>query len=576
MSIDGQIQTQPVEVNPLVAPTVDGIIVHRKIKILEVNATLAAMFGYEPGDLTDAERTILDLIYPEARSMVLKHTLIKYERPYEAVGLRKDGSTFPIKIIDQPLANQESAIRAMVIQPSNGEKNSEDMLAVLQASRQALTDKLLKTTSQLRYANERLQLELDERAQMEAELRVRVRQQRAVAELSQRALASTDLALLMKDAVTIATQVLEAELASIFELNPTRDGLRLTVGVGWSAGLVDQTELELTADYPAGFAILTKQPVIIENLPVDSRFSEAGLLHRHQVVSGLCLVILGRSEPLGILELHTTRRRRFSEDDLHFLQAIANILSMTIERTRNETQLKAAAMEQAALLREIHDRVKNNLQVILSLLSLQADYRTDQHSQQILQAVQNRVQAMALIHEMLYGFQSLAQVEFGRYVEALLGHLFWSYGAYARGVSFRVQGDELFLTMGTAVPCGLIINELVTNALQHAFPDGHGGQVQIEFCKNSDGRFKLTVADNGLGLPAGLDFREADTLGLQLVKTLVDQLEGIIELQPAAGTAFKITFYPEQGNYSNLASKVGAQPQPGDLVAAKVKPGGAT
>lgn len=529
--------------NVFTMPTTDGIVIHRKIKILEVNATLAAMFGYETGELVDDERTILDLIVPEARSLVLKHTLIKYERSYEAAGLRKNGSTFPIKIVDQPLGNQDSAIRAMVIQPANGQKSVEDILAAVQESRQALADQLLKTTSQLRYANERLQLELDERAQMEADLRARVRQQRAVAELGQRALASADLALLMEDAVTIAAQVLEAELAGIFELSPAKDRLCLTAGVGWFSSVVGQTELELVADYPAGFAILAKQAVTVENLPFDSRFSEAGLLHRQQVVSGLSLVIQGRAEPLGVLEVHTTRRRRFNEDDRHFLQAIANILSMAIERTQHEIQLRAATLEQAAMLREIHDRVKNNLQVILSLLNLQtADCRTDPNAQRVLQAVQNRVRAMALIHDKLYGSASLNRIDFRDYIRALADHLFHSYGAYGRDLRFNVKADELFLPMEAAVPCGLIINELVTNALQHAFSPGRGGQVQIEFYKNGDGRFKLIVADDGSGFPAGLDFRGTGTLGLQLVTMLVDQLTGAIELQPAAGTAFKITF----------------------------------
>ena len=537
-----EVVVEPGAANLFTLPALDGIIIHRKIKILEVNATLAAMFGYDPGELIDDERSILDLILPEARSVVLKHTLIKYERSYDAVGLRKDGSTFPIKIVDQPLTNQDSAIRAMVVKAIGGQKNSDDILAALQESRQSLADQLRKTTSQLRYANERLQLELDERTQMEAELRVRVRQQRAVAELGQRALASTNLALLMEDAVTIAAQVLEAELAGIFEMTPAKDSLRLTVGVGWSAGLVGQVELKLEADFPAGFAILAKQPVVIENLPLDSRFSEAGLLHRHQVVSGLCLVIHGRPEPLGILEVYTTRRRRFSEDDLHFLQAIANILSMALERAKTETHLRLATLEQEAMLREIHDRVKNNLQIILSLINLQSVYQTEPYPRQILQKVQDRVRAMALIHERLYGSGSLARVEIGAYIKALVEHLFRAYQAYSRNIHFAVLADELFLTIETAVPCGLIINELVANALQHAFPDGRSGEVRLEIKQNHHRQLELLVADNGIGFNPGPELSQTASLGLQLVNTLVNQLNASIEFYSNQGTHCKITF----------------------------------
>ena len=211
--------------------TDDGIIVHRKIKILNVNQTLAAMFGYEYSELKGGDLTILDLIEPEFRSLVLRNTLIKYGQPYDAVGLRKDGSTFSIKILDQSLEDQDTSIRTMTITTS--QKHPQEISPGVQETRQNLKEELNRTTTQLRYTNERLQLELDERAQIEADLRVRARQQAAVAELGQRALVGTDLSVLMDEAVSLVAQTLQVEYVKIQELLSDSNVLLLRAGIGW-------------------------------------------------------------------------------------------------------------------------------------------------------------------------------------------------------------------------------------------------------------------------------------------------------------------------------------------------------
>jgi PAS domain S-box-containing protein len=207
-----------------------------------------------------------------------------------------------------------------------------------------------------------------------------------------------------------------------------------------------------------------------------------------------------------------------------------------------EAQIKASLQEKEILLQEIHHRVKNNLQIIASLLNLQSGYTEDPQTQEAFRESQNRIRSMALIHEKLYRSENLARIDLGDYVHELAAFLFRSQGARHRGIIPNIQAERIFLDIDTAVPCGLILNELVSNTLKHAFPNGRPGKVWIEFRADEPDQLILMVADNGVGLPPGLDFRQTDSLGLQLVNTLVDQLGGIITLQSHHGARFKITF----------------------------------
>lgn len=159
---------------------------------------------------------------------------------------------------------------------------------------------------------------------------------------------------------------------------------------------------------------------------------------------------------------------------------------------------------------------------------------------------QNRVRSMALIHEKLYQSESLAGVDLSGYVRDLIRSLFTTYRFEPGAVALNTNIGDVFLDIDTSVPLALIINELVSNSLEHAFPDGGKGHIRVDLYEDDDGRFKLTVADNGIGLPEDFDFQNAESLGLQLVKALVEQLDGTIELDKAGGTRFDITFSPKR------------------------------
>jgi PAS domain S-box-containing protein len=212
------------------------------------------------------------------------------------------------------------------------------------------------------------------------------------------------------------------------------------------------------------------------------------------------------------------------------------------ERKKAEELIKTSLREKEVLLKEIHHRVKNNLQIISSLLSLQAGYIEDQQALKIFRESEERVRSMALIHEKLYQSDNLAQIDFAEYIRELAGHLFRSYNAAARGIQLDIQSDDIWLNINTAVPCGLILNELIANSLKHAFPKDRRGEIHIRLCTDHDDQLTLRVGDEGIGFPEELDFRHTTSLGLQLVNMLVNQLDGSIELHRSQGTTFELTF----------------------------------
>jgi PAS domain S-box-containing protein len=223
------------------------------------------------------------------------------------------------------------------------------------------------------------------------------------------------------------------------------------------------------------------------------------------------------------------------------LQAVVRDIT---ERKRNEEKIKASLEEKEVLLKEIHHRVKNNLQVISSLLRLQSRYITDPHILEMLQESQNRVQSMALVHEQLYQSADLSRIDFADYIHSLTSHLCQAYEGNAKRAKLLINVTPVLLNIDTAVPCGLIINELVSNSLKYAFPGNNIGNIQIDFQNSLDNpqELCLTVQDNGIGFPTGIDFRSSGTLGLRLVCSLVRQLGGNIELEKDLGTIFIIKF----------------------------------
>lgn len=232
----------------------------------------------------------------------------------------------------------------------------------------------------------------------------------------------------------------------------------------------------------------------------------------------------------------------YSDKDIKVVERIAEFFAMAIQRKRYEEQISTSLDEKVLLLREIHHRVKNNLQIISSILNLQSLAVKDQYLTDVFKQNQNRVKSMAMIHEKLYNAPDLAKIDFSDYLRSLTTDITYTYLVKTENIDIKLDlEDNIRLNIETAIPCGLIFGELISNSIKHAFKEGVKGKIKVGFEKIGEDLI-LTVSDNGSGLPDEIDFHKTESLGLQLVNSLVEQLEGSITLDKSHGTKFTIKF----------------------------------
>jgi PAS domain S-box-containing protein len=223
------------------------------------------------------------------------------------------------------------------------------------------------------------------------------------------------------------------------------------------------------------------------------------------------------------------------------VQEVSGIAHNITEIKKTQLQLMLSLKEKEVLLSEIHHRVKNNLQVIISILNLQSFSIRNKKAKEYFKDCQERVRAMAYIHETLYRNKDFSNIKFDEYVKSITNTLLSSYGSKDKKIDTIIDVENVNLNLNYSIPCGLILNELVSNSLKYAFNSRQKGCVKV-FLKRNNNKIDFKISDDGIGLPAEIDFKATETLGLQLVVTLVEQLNGKIELSKNSGTEFLITF----------------------------------
>ncbi|AYV56803.1 response regulator [Leptospira kmetyi] len=238
-------------------------------------------------------------------------------------------------------------------------------------------------------------------------------------------------------------------------------------------------------------------------------------------------------------ESHDKLEQRVEERTSELNQANQNLINEISDRERAEEALKNSLREKEVLLREIHHRVKNNLQIVSSILNLQSNYITDSKSFDLFEDAQSRIKSIALIHELLYQNKDLAQMDFKEYLYNLTTNLLRTYRVNSE-INFVIEADPIFLSLDSAIHCGLIVTELVTNSLKYGFKGREKGNIYISI-RNLEEGFVLTVEDDGIGFPEDVDFSRTDSLGLQLVNILSEQIGATLTLEKSEGTKFKLT-----------------------------------
>jgi len=252
--------------------------------------------------------------------------------------------------------------------------------------------------------------------------------------------------------------------------------------------------------------------------------------------------LLGYGKVTRDLTDHIAERRRGEEERNRLLGQLRTLNFELEARVETRTaELQAALKEREVLLQEVHHRVKNNLQVISSLISFQVRSLGADGSREALEECQARVQAIALIHEQLYRSKDYARVPFAEYARSLAGNVFRATEGSPERIRLEFAMEDVALRVDHAIPCGLILNELVTNALRHAFPDGRSGTIRVELGYLAEDAFRLAVRDDGVGLPPGLDVGTVPSLGLQLVSMLAEQVNAGVEVDRDHGTQIRLT-----------------------------------
>ena len=285
-----------------------------------------------------------------------------------------------------------------------------------------------------------------------------------------------------------------------------------------------------------GYSLNIKEGFFTNNAPSHPAYINS---HGLEVEKFLSVPVILKDELVGQISISNSSRD-YTEKDLEAILRLTHFYSMALQKVRDEKELKNSLAEKEVLLREIHHRVKNNMQIISSLLNLQIQFEDLDETVGVLKESQGRVKSMAIIHEKLYQSSSLTNINFKEYIEKLILDIFYSYGIVTSSIESILEIKDINLNIDTAIPLGLIINELVTNSVKYAFPE-LSGRIFVELKSNQD-QLELTIADNGIGIPEGVDLENSKTLGLQLVNSLVTQLEGELKLDLNNGTEFKIIF----------------------------------
>ena len=347
------------------------------------------------------------------------------------------------------------------------------------------------------------------------------------------------------------SNILDVERVSIWFFNDDKTEIVCQDLYQRSSKLHNKGFILKADDYPQYFKAIRNSHNIAAydacSDPNTFEFSES-YLKPLGIISMLDVPIWFKGELFGVLchEHIGDHKRKWSFEDQDFAVSIANLISRYLEsekRQKAENKIKKSLNEKEILLREIHHRVKNNMQIISSLLNLQSRSIENQPAKEVFKESQNRVRSMAMVHELLYRSPDLASIYFKDYINSLMNTLFHSYDAHNRQIKLKTHIEDFKMGVDTAIPLGLIINELMTNSLNHAFQDDQKGEIKINAEYKGD-EYLVTISDNGVGFPENIDFYKTRSLGLQLVNTLLNQIKGNIKLETekGKGTKYEIKF----------------------------------
>jgi two-component sensor histidine kinase len=370
------------------------------------------------------------------------------------------------------------------------------------------------------------------------ELLYRLRQQSLLGEFARHALQSRDFGQILQRATELCAQGMQTKFAKVLEYIAENNRLLVRAGVGWAPGTVGVVSLGPDIESPAGFAYQTGEAVVSNHLEAETRFRTPKLLSDHGIKRAINVLIPGGGKgntSFGVLEVDSADPGKFDAGDASYLEGFAALLGIAIERQQADAELQRALEHQALLTREMSHRVKNSLTSVVGLLRVQARSAPSQDIRNALDDASARVNTIAQVHDHIWRGARIGFIELTDFMSELCKNL----QGTAPDHMLRCQAENLTISADHAIPLGLIINELVTNAVKYAYPGGHG--VVHVTARALDGLLHLEVADEGVGLPGGFDIdMPRSSLGFKVIKGLVRQLKGQVRIVtgPARGARF--------------------------------------
>lgn len=468
--------------------------------IIFFNHSLTTIFGYSKDEITGEPLTIL---MPERFKKKYLEELRKYKKSgkhrlvgktVSTNGLKKDGTEFPFEMSLSAWGSGEKTYFTAIIRDITRQKIAEEQMQD-HLKKLNIINKVISTANR-----------------------------------------TSDINSLLKEVLTSTMDLLEFESGGIYLLEEN---------TGFS-------ELAYYENLPGEFLEKVKR-LKVDVEPYSTVYGQGTPIYNYiqikpeiETIYGFkaaaTVPIFSAGKVIGSLNVISKEKSFITDLEKDILESIGIQTGTVIARMYSEEAIKESLREKEALLTEIHHRVKNNMQIISSLLNLQSQYvEGDQMAADVLKESQNRVKSMAMVHEKLYQSDNLTEIKIDDYIKRLVSDLFYSYNILQDQINPLIDVEKIRFNMETAIPCGLIISELVTNSLKHAFPEKRKGEIRVSL-KILNNKYVLVVSDDGVGLPNELDFKKTNTLGLKLVNSLVNQVDGEIELDKSHGAEFTIIF----------------------------------
>ena len=468
--------------------------------IIFFNHSLTTIFGYSKDEITGEPLTIL---MPERFKKKYLEELRKYKksgkhrlvgRTVSTNGLKKDGTEFPFEMSLSAWKSGEKTYFTSIIRDITKQKNDEEKMKD-HLKKLSIINKVTNTANNAHNIHD-----------------------------------------LLKDILNSTLDLLGFESGGIYLLEEKTGFTKLAYYENLPGEFLEKVKRINVAVEPYFTVYVEKMP-IYNYIEIKQEIET-----RYGFKSAAVIPLFSTGKVIGSLNVISKEKSFITDLEKDILESIGMQTGTVIARMYSEAAIKESLREKEALLTEIHHRVKNNMQIISSLLNLQSQYvEGDQMAADVLKESQNRVKSMAMVHEKLYQSDNLTEIKIDDYIKRLVSDLFYSYNILQDQINPVIDVEKIRFNMETAIPCGLIISELVTNSLKHAFPEKRKGEIRVSL-KILNNKYVLVVSDDGVGLPNELDFKNTNTLGLQLVNSLVNQVDGEIELDKSHGAEFTIIF----------------------------------